>query len=185
MIYYEINEHGLFTGVIHNVEPGQGRKMNWVSSEPPEIPAGQVAQWRGTHWALLDDQELTPTIKARKRAAALREVAAKRYDQEVKGINLNGMHISTDDRSKSLLTGKFNRAQVALQQQDTEWRAKWKAGDMWVELSAEQIIGIGLVVDSYIQACFDREGEIAMAIENDESYNINDGWPSTEISVDL
>ena len=104
-------------------------------------------------------------------------VAAVRYHYEVAGINVGGLQIATDDRSKTLIAGKWNRAMLAKQEGDTAWTCRFKAPTGWTVLDADQMITIGLAVEDHVQRCFDREGELAEAIESGEGYDLRAGWP--------
>jgi hypothetical protein len=52
-----------------------------------------------------------------------------------------------------------------------------------VTLNAEQLISLATTLDAYVQACFDREGEIAAQIDaattvaEIEAIDLNAGWP--------
>jgi hypothetical protein len=105
-------------------------------------------------------------------------LAAIRYEKETAGITVNGIHLLTDDRSKSLLVGKALKASI-----DPATTCNWKTPAGWVTLNAEQLISLATTLDAYVQACFDREGEIAAQIDaattvaEIEAIDLNAGWP--------
>jgi hypothetical protein len=105
------------------------------------------------------------------------QAAAVRYFVETSGLDLDGIRIATDDRSKTLIVGKWNRAQMAKREGDEQWSCKFKTPAGWVELSADQMIAIGLAVEDHVQRCFDREGEIVAAIQAGEHFDLGGGWP--------
>lgn len=101
-------------------------------------------------------------------------IASRRYQAEVAGITLAGMHINTDDRSKLLINGAALDATI-----DPEYVMQWKMANGFVELTAGQVIGIARAVRAHVQACFDREAELLAALEagtlTDEM--LEQGWP--------
>lgn len=111
--------------------------------------------------------------------ATKRRIATRRYEAETAGIDVQGIAITTGDRSKVLLSGKILRAKIAKEEGDTEWQARWKAPQGWVTLDAEQVIAIGVAVDDHVQACFDRESELLDALDAGELTDdmMEAGWP--------
>lgn len=101
-------------------------------------------------------------------------VSAKRYEQEMKGIVINGLTLETTDRSKTLLNGAALRATL-----DPTHVRRWKvSADIWVDLDAATLIEAAVAVDNYVQACFDREDELLAAIA-DGSFTpdmLETGW---------
>lgn len=110
----------------------------------------------GPEWRLATAEDI-----ARVRAPLNREViAARRYEAEIGGITLNGMQIDTDDRSKLLINGAALEATI-----DPTYVMQWKTPGGFIELPAQQIIGIARAVRAHVQACFDREAELLAALE--------------------
>ena len=105
------------------------------------------------------------------------QAAAVRYFVETSGLVIDGIRIATDDRSKTLIAGKWNRAMLAKQDGDTAWTCRFKTPAGWVTLDADQMIGIGLAVENHVQHCFDREGEIVEAVEAGQDFDLCAGWP--------
>ena len=121
------------------------------------------------------------------RQAMIERLAQVRYDREVIGVYVNGIYITTGDRSKLLINGKVNRALISQQMGDTNWSCQWKIGsNTYINLNAQQIIGIGMAIDSYVQACFDNEATLADQIANSNdplSIDLDSGWPDINITM--
>ena len=76
------------------------------------------------------------------------------------GITVDGMQVQTDDLSQSRLTAAALAAQL-----DPGATVRWKlATGAFVELTAPQIIALALAVRAHVQACFDREADLAAQI---------------------
>lgn len=132
-----------------------------------EFPVPTGPEWRV---ATADDIELvrnpTPTAAV---------IAARRYEAEVGGLVLNGMQIDTDDRSKLLINGAALEATI-----DPAYMMQWKTPGGFIELTAQQVIGIARAVRAHVQACFDREAELLAALDAGTltAAMLNEGWPS-------
>ena len=99
-----------------------------------------------------------PTIEEL-REDKLDELAAARWAAEVGGVSLGGMTIRTDRESQALITGAALQAMM-----DPEYTCRWKAGEGFVTLDARTILGAAMAVRAHVQACFDREAELASAV---------------------
>ena len=76
------------------------------------------------------------------------------------GIERDGLQVQTDDLSQSRLTTAALAAQL-----DPGATLRWKlATGEFVALSAPQIIALALAVRAHVQACFDREADLAAQI---------------------
>lgn len=174
---YQYDDQGVFTGATREIGQNSGAPLGWTRTTPPDLTGTEVAKFSGRNgWQVLSDSppETKPTPD---------EIAAERYRREISGITINGMFITTGDRSKTLLNGKVNRALIAQSLNDTAWTANWKLGTTWVSLTADQIIGIGMAVDDYIQGCFDNEGQLVSDLLAGNPIDINAGWPATEVTL--
>lgn len=100
-------------------------------------------------------------------------IKARRNKALATGTTVSGMPIATDDTSQSRITGAA--LAVALDPQTT---IQWKTGSGFVTLDAAQVIDIAQAVRAHVQACFDREAELLAALDAEEGYSIEDGWPS-------
>ena len=105
-------------------------------------------------------------------------IAATRYEHETGGTTVDGMHVATDRQSQSMISGAFGSAKDA-KETGEEFNLKWKAKNGWVNLDADQVIGMGRSVRQHVQACFDREKELTEAVEDGtfEESMLNEGWP--------
>lgn len=101
-------------------------------------------------------------------------IAQRRYEEEVRGVSVNGLTITTDDRSKTLLNGAALRATI-----DPSHTRQWKISpDVWVTLDAETLIAAAVAVDNHVQNCFNREEELLKAV-NDGTFTLDmldTGW---------
>lgn len=101
-------------------------------------------------------------------------IAERRWQAEVAGITLNGVHIDTNDRSKLLINGAALEAAI-----DPAYTMQWKTPSGFIELTGEQVIGIARAVRAHVQACFDREAELLAALDADSltPAMLEQGWP--------
>ena len=101
-------------------------------------------------------------------------IAARRYEAEVGGITVLGVPIDTDDRSKLLINGAALEATI-----DPAYTMQWKKPGGFIELTAQQVIGIARAVRAHVQACFDREAELLAALEAGTltPAMLEQGWP--------
>lgn len=96
----------------------------------------------------------------------LNHLAEYRWKAEVGGINVGGLNIPTDDRSKYMLSGAYNKA---IYENDLTLEKTVKIGQgQFIVLSNEQIIQISLAVAQHVQDCFDIEMNVTEKINNDE-----------------
>lgn len=112
-----------------------------------------------------------------KEAAALdavrSEIAARRWKAEVCGINVGGIHVHTDERTRTNILGAYQEAM-----EDPDYTVMWKGADGgFISLDAPTIVFIAKAIRSHVQACFNREAEILMQLEAGLPYDIDHGWP--------
>jgi len=122
---------------------------------------------------------VTVEAKAAEALVALQKrVASIRYDNEIKGISVQGISVDTGRDSQGLIAGACLAAVI-----DPTYSVNWKAsGGTFIQLSAMQIIGVATAVRAHVQACFDREHQLLLAIA-DETFTesmLTQGWPSNE-----
>lgn len=108
------------------------------------------------------DLMITPEMKLAKALDALRDYAAnKRWLKETGGIEINGLTVATDDRSKTMISG----ARVAAQN-DPNFTTQWKGADgSFVTIDAAAVIGISDAVLAHVSNCFATEAQVLAAIE--------------------
>lgn len=119
---------------------------------------------------LIDPPQHEPTADERRAA-----VAAERYRRETAGVTVGGMPIDTGRDSQALITGAALAATL-----DSTYVCRWKTGMGFVELNAQQIIGMASTVRAHVQACFDREAALLaeIAAGTYSEAMLQQGWPS-------
>jgi len=99
------------------------------------------------------------------RQTLLTWAATARYVAENAGIILDGVEIPTDDQTRAVLTAAYIRAV----QDETFSIPNWKvSAGVYVTLDRDKIIAIGNAVTAHIQACFDKNKDVDLAIEGGE-----------------
>lgn len=113
--------------------------------------------------------------EAARRAEVAQQIAARRYDAETAGITVNGLQIDTGRDSQALITGATVQAML-----DPAYSLRWKNPAGFVDLTAEQIIGVATAARAHVQACFDREAELLEALEAGTfaPEMLDQGWPA-------
>ena len=101
-------------------------------------------------------------------------IAEQRYAHEISGIDVDGMRVDTDDRSKLLINGAALEAMI-----DPAYVRQWKTPAGFVELDAAQVQGVARAVRAHVQACFDREAELLAAVADGSITDqmLQQGWP--------
>ncbi|WP_228390217.1 DUF4376 domain-containing protein [Pseudomonas helleri] len=101
-------------------------------------------------------------------------IAARRFQAETGGIIVEGIQVNTERDSQALLTGAAFAASL-----DPAYQIKWKAATGFVDLSAQQIIGVASAVRAFVQSCFDRESELLGAVADGSitAQMLEEGWP--------
>ena len=114
----------------------------------------------------------------RDKQALMNRIARTRYEHETGGTTVDGMQVATDRQSQALITGAFSSAKDA-QESGDPFSIRWKSAGGWVELDADQMIGLGRAVRHHVQACFDREKELGEAVEDGTFTEamLSEGWP--------
>ncbi|GHV50478.1 hypothetical protein FACS1894216_02750 [Synergistales bacterium] len=133
-----------------NYTPAGGEHAYVLDDETPA-----QAGWRVRDGAPIPPEtEVIEDMKVDK----LVEIAAARWAEETGGVSLNGMSLDTSRESQALITGAALQATI-----DNAYACRWKTAQGFAELSAQQIIGAAQAVRAHVQACFDREAELAAA----------------------
>ncbi|MFS2014816.1 DUF4376 domain-containing protein [Azospirillum sp. CT11-132] len=151
--------------------------VDWSTHRPaatftdtPDPENGRIVRVRGVEPIPLDEL----------RAARKEALAAIRWERECGGKTMpDGAVIATDDRSKTLLNGKYRTAEKYPNRLH-----RWKGSDgTEITLTSAQVIAIGDAVSDHVQACFDRELDLIAAIDAAETVaevlaiDIAAGWP--------
>lgn len=140
--------------------------MGTTTAKPPSFDSAVAGCfWRGDRWVIESATDSRDMLQV---------IAARRYEAEVGGITLNGIHVATDDRSKLLISGAALEAVI-----DPDYTMQWKAGEGFVSLTGAQVIGLARAVRAHVQACFDREGALVAELESGTLTDamIEQGWP--------
>lgn len=105
-------------------------------------------------------------------------IASRRYEAEIAGTVVSGMPLDTGRDSQALITGAAVSAML-----DPGYSVRWKTAGGFVELSAEQIIGVASAVRAHVQACFDREADLLAALEAGTltADMLQEGWPNEPV----
>lgn len=126
----------------------------------PDIPNGAIEVtprldpdkiWNGSEWA--DDK-----------AGLYLHLANYRYEKEIGGMPYGGMNLPTDDRSKMLINGAYNKA---IQENDPQLVKTFKINGTFIQLTNQNIIDIALAIAGHVQLCFDCEGVVSAMIDSD------------------
>ena len=139
---------------MENMHVKDGDAVNLISPEG-EILCVLRPEWLEGH----------PEIKAvtpleYERGKKLRELAERRWKEETGGITVQGMALDTSRESQALITGAALQATV-----DPDYSCRWKTAQGFVSLTAGQILAIAGAVRAHVQACFDKEAELAGRID--------------------
>ncbi len=101
-------------------------------------------------------------------------IAARRFQAETGGVIVEGIQVNTERDSQALLTGAAFAASL-----DPAYQIKWKAATGFVDLTAQQIIGVASAVRAFVQASFDREAVLLGAVADGSitAEMLEEGWP--------
>lgn len=120
-------------------------------------------------------QTLSPIPWVEDKVRLKKLIAEKRYAKEVGGIMFMGMPIDTGRDSQGLITGATLASVM-----DPTYICNWKTPIGWVQLDAPTLAGIAQAVRQHVQACFDRESVLAIAVDAG-TYTmpmLELGWPT-------
>lgn len=112
--------------------------------------------------------------EAEQREQITQQIAGRRWQAEVAGIDIGGMRIDTGRDIQALITGATVQAML-----DPSYALRWKTPDGFVDLTAEQIIGVATAARAHVQAAFNREAELLEALEAGTftPEMLDQGWP--------
>lgn len=145
---------GLYLGTVE-ADPEGVLPFRATPTAPPATEGEQVARWAGSGWELLDARPPLPAVPI-----SAGDIATRRWQAETAGTTISDMAIDTGRDSQALITGAAVSAML-----DPSYSVRWKTADGFVELTAEQIIGVATAVRAHVQACFDREAELLGDLE--------------------
>ena len=130
---------------------------------------GWLAKEQGGEWLFSPELPITATPETQAVA-----IAAERFMHEAGGVIVDGLTIETTRDSQTLIAGMGLSAIV-----DPEYRCNFKSANGFVEIDAPRILEIAKAVRTHVQACFDRERELLLAIDsgNYRPEMLTEGWP--------
>jgi len=158
--------------------------LGYARIQPTPRPEGDVVtegkpeQRDGVWYQTWEVREFTAEELAEReqqqRDELAQQIAERRWQAEVAGIDVGGMHIDTGRDSQALITGATVQAML-----DPSYALRWKTPDGFVDLTAEQIIGVATAARAHVQACFNREAELLDALEAGTftPEMLDQGWP--------
>jgi hypothetical protein len=109
----------------------------------------------------------------------LADLAARRYQVEVGGIELNGSVVSTDRDTQSKISGAAAAVAAGLPTPLT-----WKSPSGFVTIDAPTLTALALAIATHVQAAFETEALHTAAIqaltevEDVIVYDYSTGWPA-------
>jgi hypothetical protein len=114
--------------------------------------------------------------------SVIARIREKRWLVETGGMDVGGMNVMTDDRSKTLITGAYMGAKDEVAES-----FDFQVASGWVTITAEQAIAVGLALFALVQGCFSacKTHEEAVALLRDAqdpkavaAYDFTSGWPA-------
>lgn len=138
-------------------------------------PEQRDGQWYQT-WVVREfTAEELAEREQQQRDELAQQIATRRWQAEVAGIDIGGLRIDTGRDSQALITGATVQAML-----DPSYALRWKTPDGFVDLAAEQIIGVATAARAHVQACFNREAELLEALEAGTftPEMLDQGWPA-------
>lgn len=155
-------------GMVHSTPEYAERPEFAPNINLVELPADSPVE---AGWGYVEEEFVEPEPIAVDWASA---IAARRYIAEIAGVDVGGIHVETDDRSKLLINGAALEAMI-----DPEYVMKWKTPSGFVELAAPQVLAVARAVRAHVQACFDREAELQTAATNVTitAEMLEESWP--------
>lgn len=127
------------------------------------------------HGDYLESLIPTPTLDDLKNNKR-NEIAAARYDYEIAGVIINGIHITTDREDQSMITAVALSAVV-----DPAYTTVWKGADGYLTLNAAEILAMARIVGAHVEAAFAEEKRLAALIDaaQDEAELASISWTLT------
>lgn len=112
----------------------------------------------GGGWAL-------QSASARRKTELYAYAAKRRWLHEASGVTVAGLSVSTDERTRAVLTAAFARAKSDATYSISAWRI---GPGQYASLSNAQIIEIAEASAAHIQACFDLNASVDAKIASGE-----------------
>lgn len=168
--FYQWDISGLLSGSVE-VDDSGPIPFRSTASKPPKLTGAQVARWTGEGWEKMTKAPDPEPMPAPDWPAL---IAARRYVAEISGTTIQGMPIDTGRDSQALITGAALQAVI-----DPEYSVHWKTAGGFVDLTAQQVIGVASAVRAFVQACFNRESELLDLVSAGSitAEMLEQGWP--------
>lgn len=118
------------------------------------------------------------------RNSRLAALADYRWQVETGGLSWDGHTIPTDDRSKTMINAGADRARRSGSAPSAGWKI---SADTWIDATVQQMEDLQEAVETFVDACFAREKELAQDIldaENEDdldAVDIESGWPADSV----
>lgn len=145
----------------------------------------QAAEWCNNNNAMIveheDRYEVEAIVAPEKtfdelKADKRREIAAARYNYEIAGVIINGVHVTTDREDQSMITAVALSAVV-----DQTYSTVWKGADGYLTLSAPEILAMARIAGAHVEAAFAEEKRLVEQIDaaQDEAELASIVWTLT------
>lgn len=151
-----------------------------MPGHPRELYPGSGAQALGTLPLPAD-----PAARLEARKEAMRDAARdRRWRAEQRGVELNGLHLRTDERSQQRVTSLVTAITADEQADNFDFEAQ---PGQWVTVTRAEGIAIGKALSHHVQACFShcKALHAAIAAAEDEealdAINLQAGWPGGDL----
>lgn len=152
----------------------------WASAQMPgkprELYPGSGAEYLG-ELALPAD----PGARLEARKEAVRDAARdRRWRAEQRGVELNGLHLRSDERSQQRVTSLVTAITADEQADNFDFEAQ---PGQWITVTRAEGIAIGKALSQHVQACFSHckalHAQIGAAQDEEalETINLQAGWP--------
>ncbi len=160
----EIN-NGIVNSIIEagegtNYDPEKLLSVPGYAEAPVEVEPG----WTYQDGQFAPPPEPEPPTLDEAKAAKLAEIANARWLVETGGVEIGDMTMVTDRDSQALITGAALQATI-----DPTYSCRWKTGNGFVEFNAQTFLAVATAVRQHVQACFDREADLAAQVEAAET----------------
>lgn len=141
---------------IHKVDTIDKPGISWTQRYgEPEVSIDGVFA-RVTYPVVDYSEDEVANILLEAKVDGKARIAAMRFDMETAGLE----GVRTDRESQALITGAALKAM-----QDSGYSCRWKTEAGFVELSAQEILGIADAVREHVQSCFDWEADECVKID--------------------
>lgn len=185
----QLGPGNIWTGESQEVADTAGCPVGWVNAAPPELPAGDVAQWVGAGWVFVPQAAQASANLAPARAAASASVSAQFTQLIAAGYPTGGLHVAIDDGSFARLLNMALTAMGAMGEPPGGWPTNYQT---WFTIEGPAIPlptpadGIALAHAAglyHSQAVVNEAALLAQIAAADDlptlqAIDPNSGWPT-------